>query len=167
VNRFRRRGDELVAEYDLPEAQLLAFGIAQVAGLIEYEPPAGEPADPGLERLFPDGYRDDPDAAAELRAMIEDDLRTEKLEAARTVLATLPAGGEVRLDLEQADQWLRAFNDALLVVSARLGVTAESDLDDDVDEAIEQDPTGPRALALTVRQLLAYQIEYLATALTE
>ena len=164
MSRFRRRGNQFVANYGQPEAQLLAYGVAQVAGSIEHEP---APDDPGLQRLFPDGYRDDPAAAAELRELIEDELRAEKLENARTVLATLPAGGEVRLDPAQADRWLRAFNDALLLISARLGVTAETDLEAEIVEAVEEDPGGPRALALAVRQLLAYQIEYLATALTE
>ena len=64
--------------------------------------PAGlPPEDPVLARLLPDAYRDDPEAAGEFRRYTEQDLRSGKVAAAQTVLATLPAkGGQVRLGPE-------------------------------------------------------------------
>ena len=51
-----------------------------------------------LARLLPDAYRDDPEAAGEFRRYTEQGLRSGKVAAAQTVLATLPAGGgRVRL----------------------------------------------------------------------
>jgi Domain of unknown function (DUF2017) len=124
------------------------------------------PDDPVLARLFPDGYRDDPEAAAELRRLIEGDLRTQKLENVECLLATLPLdGGEIRLDAEEAEAWLLALNDARLVVGTRLGVTDETDLLDEIDDAVLRDPTGPRVFALSIYQLLGYLQETLVDAL--
>lgn len=165
---FRRRGEQFVAELDPAEAQVLAVVIAQVVGLIEQD--AAEPdvaTDPAIERLFPDGYRDDPAAAAELRELTVDDLREDKLNSARTVLETLPPDGEVRLDAEQADTWLRGLNTALLVIGVRLEITADTDLYAEHERAVLADPTGPRAFALSVHQLLLGLVDSLSTALTE
>src|SRR5262249_58708344 len=60
--------------------------------------PTSPPEDPVLARLLPDAYRDDPEAAGEFRRFTEQGLRSGKVAAAQTVLATLPAGGgQVRL----------------------------------------------------------------------
>jgi hypothetical protein len=124
------------------------------------------PDDPVLARLFPDGYRDDPEASAELRSMIQGDLHTQKLDHANTMLATLPlTGGEIRLDTGQAESWLLALNDARLALGTRLDVTDEMDILDELDEAVLSDPTGPRVLALGVYHLLGYAQETLIDAL--
>lgn len=86
------------------------------------------PADPALARLLPDGHRDDPDAAAELRRLSEGTVRQQKSEAARRLLATLPeGGGTAKLDGEEAQAWMAALNDVRLVLGTRLEVTEESD----------------------------------------
>jgi hypothetical protein len=126
-----------------------------------------EPDDPVLARLFPDGYRDDPEASAELRSMIQGDLHTQKLDNANTMLATLPlTGGELRLDESQAESWLLALNDARLALGTRLAVTDDMDILDELDEAVLADPAGPRVLALGVYHLLGYAQETLIDALT-
>ncbi|MDQ1646070.1 MAG: hypothetical protein QOJ50_2254 [Cryptosporangiaceae bacterium] len=143
----------------------LDLGFGQGFGLAD--PPSGDPGDPVLSRLFPDGYRDDPEASAELRAMISGDLHTQKLDNANTLLATLPAGGgEVRLDGAQAESWLLALNDARLALGTRLDVTDDMDLLEELDEAVLADPQGPRVLALTVYYLLGHAQETLVEALT-
>ena len=53
---------------------------------------AEPPDDPVLARLLPDGYTDDPEASAEFRRYTEESLRTAKVAAAQTVLASLPSG---------------------------------------------------------------------------
>ncbi|MCA1825203.1 MAG: DUF2017 domain-containing protein [Frankia sp.] len=84
--------------------------------------------DPAVGRLLPDGYRDDPRAAAELRSLIQDDLVAGKRRAAMTVLGSLPeAGGRVLLDEERAEQWLAMLNDARLTLGTRLAVTQDDD----------------------------------------
>jgi hypothetical protein len=128
--------------------------------------PAHLPDDPVLARLFPDGYRDDPEASDELREMIQGDLHTQKLDHANTLLATLPlTGGEIRLDSGQAESWLLALNDARLALGTRLGVTDDMDLLDELDEAVLRDPSGPRVLALSVYHLLGLVQETLVEAL--
>jgi hypothetical protein len=174
VSGFRRHGDHLVAALSEAESEVLTLILSQVLELIESAEPvpalaeaaAPPPADPALARLFPDGYRDDPAAAAEFRQLTEGDLRGEKRENLRLVLAALPASGEVRLDASEADIWVMALNDALLVVGVRLGITHETDLQTELDEALRTDPTGPRVFAITVHHLLMYLVDSLANALT-
>jgi len=163
VSGFRRHGDKVIAELSQPESQVLTLVLGQVLDLIESK----EPDDPALGRLFPDGYRDDPAAAAEFRQLTEDDLRAEKRENVRTVLAALPAAGEIRLDEDDAGVWVMALNDALLVVGVRLGITHETDLQDELDDALLSDPTGPRVFANTEHQLLMYLVDSLADGITE
>jgi hypothetical protein len=82
--------------------------------------------DPVLARLFPDAYREDSDASAEFRRYTEAGLREGKRANAELVLRTLGEGGEIVLDAEQAQAWLRALNDLRLALGTRLGVTEDS-----------------------------------------
>ena len=83
--------------------------------------------DPSTVRLFPPAYRDDPERQAEFRALMEDDLLTQKREALDVMEATLDAE---RLDEEQLTAWLGALNDLRLVLGTRLGVTEEAETSD-------------------------------------
>lgn len=97
---------------------------------------AETPDDPVLARLFPDGYREDPEAAREFRRYTEATLRDGKREAAEVVLASLrgtPPGTEMVLDKEQAQCWLRALNDVRLALGTRLEIT---------DDAYDGPPSG-------------------------
>ena len=120
------------------------------------------PDDPVLARLLPDAYRDDPEASAEFRRYTEGGLRSEKVAAARTVLATLPpSGGRVRLSGPDAQAWLRALNDVRLALGTRLDVTEDPD-----DQAAGLEPDDPRAAALAVYQWLGILQESLIQALS-
>jgi hypothetical protein len=120
------------------------------------------PADPILARLLPDAYSDDPAAAGEFRRYTEVSLRSGKVAAAQTVLATLPArGGRVRLTEADARAWLRALNDVRLSLGVILGVT------DDFDDQVEDLPADDaRAAYIGVYQWLAYLQESLVDALS-
>src|SRR3984885_12529780 len=62
--------------------------IPALEALLPEPPPApaqGIPQDPGLARLLPDGYRDDPEAAGEFRRYTEPALRSAKHQAAREI----------------------------------------------------------------------------------
>ena len=97
------------------------------------------PHDPALARLFPDGYRDDPEAAAEFRRYTEHTLRDAKRAAAREALESLGEPGERQLlTPEQAEAWLRALNDIRLVLGERLGVT--EDIEELVASLGDDDP---------------------------
>jgi len=180
---FRPTQDGVTARFSKPEAAIIRELISQVADLIAdgmAAPEADElaamvgmsentspgsaavPDDPILARLLPDGYSDDPEAAQEFRRFTESSLRSAKVEAAQTVLATLPnGGGRIRLGSEQAEAWLRSLNDVRLALGVRLGVTEESDvLNEDVQ------PDDPRYAYVEVYQWLAYLQESLVNALS-
>jgi hypothetical protein len=83
------------------------------------------PDDPVLARLFPDAYRDDRYASAEFRRYTEESLRDSKRAAAQTVLDTL-GDGDVILEADQAQAWLRSLNDLRLALGTRLDITEET-----------------------------------------
>jgi hypothetical protein len=119
------------------------------------------PDDPVLARLLPDAYRDDPEAAGEFRRYTEQGLRSGKVAAAQTVLATLPAkGGQVRLAPEDAQAWLRAINDVRLAIGTLLGIT--EDYEDELEQASWADP---RSAYLEVYHWLGYVQDSLVRAL--
>jgi hypothetical protein len=110
--------------------------------------PSAPPEDPALARLLPDGYRDDPEAAAEFRRFTEPELRNGKRANARVLLATLGQatgvadGAEtVQLDQQQAQAWLYALTDLRLALGSRLEI--EEDYDRQIDALDEDDPRRP------------------------
>jgi hypothetical protein len=136
-----------------------ADDLAAMVGLSEHDEP---PDDPVLARLFPDAYRDDAKASGEFRRYTEEGLRSGKVAAARTVLATLPPnGGRIRLSEAEAQAWLRALNDVRLALGVRLGVTDDFD-----DQVAGMEPDDPRSAYVGVYQWLAFLQETLVQALT-
>lgn len=160
---FRRKGGQYVARFQAGEAAVLHQVVAEVLALLSN---GFDRADPIVERLFPDVYRDDPAVSADLRRYTDDDLKAGKLDRAGALLASLPpGGGEVRLDEEQADAWLRALTDARLALGLRLGITDETDLEEELDDAVLRDPTSARVGQLSVYAYLTYLQESLVEAL--
>src|ERR687888_53442 len=84
------------------------------------------PDDPVLARLFPDGYAEDAESAGEFRRYTESSLRDGKREAVEVVLRSVRDEGEITLDADGAQAWLRALNDVRLALGTRLEVTEES-----------------------------------------
>jgi len=98
--------------------------------------PVIAPTDPALRRLLPDGYRDDPDAAAEFRRYTEATLREEMaadLHVVRLTLLTISGQdgqvGQATLDDEATQAWLRVLNRVRLVLAVRLGIETADDHD--------------------------------------
>jgi hypothetical protein len=79
--------------------------------------------DPGVARLFPPAYADDPDREADYQLMVHGDLMEEHLAALQVMEETIDAR---RLSLEQVAAWLSALNDLRLVLGTRLNVTEET-----------------------------------------
>jgi hypothetical protein len=164
MTMFRRAGAVSVARFSRQEARVLRQCVAELAALLSDHP---DPDDPAVERLFPDVYPEDPAQAAEFRRFTEADLKAAKLDQAKTVLSDLlEAGGEVRLDDEAADQWLRALTDVRLALGTRLGVLDDTDIEAELDEAVLRDPTSPRVGQLSVYAYLSFLQESLVGALT-
>jgi hypothetical protein len=161
---FARTGGTYLIRLSAEEAQAVGLAVAQLAGVVQsgHRRPAEsaasrpDPADDAVvARLFPDGYRDDPEAAAELRSLTESSLREQKIVHAAAVLDDLPLeGGEVRLDSERAEAWLLALNDARLMLGTALDITADTDPMAELDAVAGADPTGTRALGLSLYQFL-------------
>jgi hypothetical protein len=139
---FRRaRGGLVLLRLDDDERVVMAQLLERLIGLLE--PPAEDPdadplsvlvgiddeamppQDPGLSRLLPDAYTDDPAAADDFRRFTERSLREGKVASARTAAATLEQSGEIVLDPDQAQAWLLALNDLRLDLGTRLGVTED------------------------------------------
>jgi Domain of unknown function (DUF2017) len=117
--------------------------------------------DPVVARLLPDAYRDDPEKAGEFRKYTESSLREAKKYFAQTLLETLPPqGGKVRLNGDQARDWLRALNDIRLMFGVRLEVTEDFE-----DQLAGLDPKDPRAAAFEVYGWLGAVQESLVRAL--
>ena len=148
-----RPGDDpLSGHWDSPEEFAALLGLSDSTAL---------PEDPVLARLLPDAYRDDAEAAGDFRRYTEQDLRSGKVAAARTVLATLPeGGGQVRLSTDDAQAWLRAINDVRLALGVRLSIT------EDFEQRLAGlDPEDPRSAYFWVYDWLTYLQETLVHAL--
>lgn len=91
--------------------------------------PVAAPDDVALARLFPDAYRDDPEAAQDFRRFTEHDLRLEKCARARSVQDSIVTDDEgdatFVVDEESALIWLGFLNDVRLILGTRLGITED------------------------------------------
>ena len=146
--RFRRRrgGGVLV---DLPpEERALLQEVAR--GLHEVLSDAG---DPGVKRLFPAAH-EDPELDREFRDLTSGQLRANR-ESALALLQETAARDE--LSPEEADGWLRALNDARLVLGTRLELTEDFDWDG-------FDPDHPDAEELALYAYLSWLQEQLVEA---
>lgn len=96
-----------------------------------------DPDDPARARLLPDGYRDDPDAAAEFARYTRDDVRRGKLDRIRSLLARLedPAG-RIRLERDDADAWARTLTDVRVALAERAGIREDGDVPEEPETAV-------------------------------
>ncbi|RGC69795.1 hypothetical protein C5N14_05155 [Micromonospora sp. MW-13] len=166
MSMFRRRGDRYVATLAVDEVRVLRKVASEVVGLLT---DGFDHSDPVVGRLFPEVYPDDSAGTAEFRRYTEGDLKTGKIDQAGAILAALPdsAGGEVRLDAEAAEAWLRALNDARLAMGVRLEVKDGTDLGAELDEAVAADPSSSRVFQLSVYAYLGYLQESLLNAMID
>ncbi|MEV4312737.1 DUF2017 domain-containing protein [Actinocrispum sp. NPDC049592] len=184
MNPWRREGELIVTEMERQEAAVLRAMVSQVNDMLlarsDEAPqdelaeltgirtgPSTSPDDPILSRLLPDFHRlddDNPtkealDSAAALRSLHEPALLEQKTGVAAIVLETCPPeGGQVRLDMEQADAWLSALNDVRLALGTAL------DVDDDMPDELPDDD--PRSGHLPVYHWLTLVQEELVHALS-
>jgi hypothetical protein len=163
---FHREGRYCVASFAPDEVRVLRKVATEVVGLLT---DGFDHDDPVVERLFPDIYPEDARNSADFRRYTEGDLKTSKIDQAGAVLAGLPSatGGDVRLDAESAEAWLRALNDARLAMGVRLGIDHDTQLEEELDEAVLRDPTSSRVFQLSVYAYLGYLQESLLNALID
>ncbi|MEO3770046.1 DUF2017 domain-containing protein [Micromonospora sp. B9E7] len=163
---FRRQAGCYVATFAVDEARVLRKVASEVVGLLT---DGFDHTDPVVGRLFPAVYPQDAPGTAEFRRYTEGDLKTAKIDQAGAILAALPdeAGGEVRLDAEAAEAWLRALNDARLAMGVRLEIKDGTDLGEELDDAVAEDPASSRVFQLSVYAYLGYLQESLLNALID
>ena len=111
-------------------------------------------ADPALKRLFPPAYAD-PEHEREYRSLTRGQLVSGRERALEVLESTVDRPS---LSAEEADAWLRALNDARLVLGTDLDV--QQDLDWDA-----VDPNDPRALEHAVYGYLSWIQEQLVEAI--
>ncbi len=97
-------------------------------GQLLFEPDADDPA---LARMLPDAYPDDPEASAEFRHYTTESLAERKIANSGVIASTLSAAprGEVTLDPQATQAWLRSLTDIRLALASRLGIETEEDED--------------------------------------
>jgi len=151
----RRRDGGLDVTLTEPEAELLRSIASQMADVLA----APEQA-PHTERLFPPAYTDDADAQAEYARLMTGDLLDGKRRAVSSMLEALQRGAmkrggwRVRLNADEAQDWLAVLNDARLTLGTSLDVS-EQTYDRDID------PDAPDAAAHEVFRYLGYLEEHL------
>ncbi|MGC4748956.1 DUF2017 domain-containing protein [Micromonospora sp. DT201] len=163
---FHRQAGRYVANFAVDEVRVLRKVASEVVGLLT---DGFDHTDPVVGRLFPAVYPKDAPDTAEFRRYTEGDLKTAKIDQAGAILAALPddAGGEVRLDAETAEAWLRALNDARLAMGVRLEIKDGTDLGEELDDAVAEDPASSRVFQLSVYAYLGYLQESLLNALID
>ena len=139
------------------EVRVLTTLARQLAELVETR--AEHHTDPALERLLPDGYRENAEDAAEFRRFTEGDLADGKVRNARTVLESLSTPARrrrvhVTLDAQGVGAWLRTLTDLRLTLAARLGVHPDGTL-----------PAGSNAMTRAIYDWLGYLQESLVEAI--
>ena len=111
--------------------------------------------DPSLVRLFPPAYADDPEADAEYRRLVRNELIDGKLAALSDLERTAAAD---RLDEEQLGAWLGALESLRLALGTQLEVT------EDTYDAF--DPDDPRAPELALYGWLSWLQDQVVRALS-
>jgi Domain of unknown function (DUF2017) len=132
--KVRSRRGLIRIDLDYAESDVLASYLDDLVAALD-ELPADDPV---RRRLFPDGYRDDPDAALEFRQLTEGSLRDSKIERISHCRAQIPeGGGQIELDGAGSEQWLTAINDLRLQLGVQLDVTEDDDgvIDPDASDA--------------------------------
>lgn len=157
----------VVLELARLEAAHLAGLVTQFAELVD-EPDTSS-GDPALDRLVPDAYADDAEAAREFRSLTESELLANRRRDAATVLASLEEAAiipddpddpvlmesvDIRLDAEAARAWLRTLAAIRLVLATRLGIV----------EPDHHDSDDPR---FGIYDWLGYRLDGLVTALDD
>lgn len=91
--------------------------------------------DPVRRRMFPPGYRDDPEAAGEYRDLTESALLEQRQERITRATSELPpTAGEITLDPEAATRWLTVLNDLRLAIGTRIGIDSDTSLEDQLGD---------------------------------
>jgi hypothetical protein len=126
---FRRDDDGFAVQLPGAARDLLASIATQMREVLTG---ATADDDPAVARLFPQAYPDDPMRTLQFDDVAAGDLERERLE--RFAVLERTAKARWLTDAQMLD-WMRAINDARIVLGVRLDVTEEMTFDD-----VEGDP---------------------------
>ena len=137
--RFERMLDGSVrVRLDDDDRQVIEWLLPQLRSLLVGVGAEGDVPDP-LRRLFPTAHPDDPDAEADYRTLMRDQLLAARLDALDAVEETLDAE---QLADDEVDLWMGVVNDLRLTIGTSLDVGEDDDADIDPD-----DPDAPARFA--------------------
>jgi hypothetical protein len=130
---FRLVANQIELTMDPREAEALLL----VPDLLDSVGETG--SDPGADRLDQAPYPDDPEAAAEYRRLMADELvQSRAADRSAFSLTVEQSPGGVTLSPGEAEAWLRVLAEGRLVLAARMGIS-EDGWEDDLPE---DDPAG-------------------------
>ena len=132
-NPFRREGDGFAVDLEPAVRELLSSLAAQMQQVLTGDT---APDDPAVARLFPTAYPDDPMRNLEFEQVAGDDLQRDRVARFEALGATVDARW---LTEEQLLQWMRAINDARLVLGVRLDVTEGTTPEDFAEDPAAHD----------------------------
>ena len=128
---IRRTGKGVAVDLGPDERALLQMLTTELRHVI-----ANDADDPGLRRLFPTAYVNDPDRDAEYQILARHELIDARLSAIDTMQATV---GAAVLSDDELRAWMTTVNQLRLVLGTRLEIS-----EDDPDELDEPgDPDDP------------------------
>ncbi len=152
---FRRENDGFAVTLPTPARDLLVNVAEQMRDVITG---ATADDDPAVARLFPPAYLDDPMRTIQFEQVAGDDLRDGRLERFDVLART---AHERWLTAAQMLDWMRAINDARIVLGVRLDVTEDTSFDD----LEETDDAPDRANAFQTYAYLSALLEMIVHAL--
>ena len=123
---FQRVGDRTLIRLEEEERLMLVDLAGQFRSVV------ADDHDPGLRRLYPTAYPDNPDWDADYASLVHDALVRLRLEAAATVETT--AGSPSQTDDELA-AWMQVLNGLRLLLGTRLDISEEDQFDPEADDA--------------------------------
>ncbi|MDP6975288.1 MAG: DUF2017 family protein [Acidimicrobiales bacterium] len=141
---FARSGDLVEVRLGEEERDLVGRLAEQLRTLLAADD------DPGLRRLYPAAYPDDPDRDADYMALVHDDLLRHRLDAVEVVGDTC---GNDTLDPAELEQWMVVLNSLRLVLGTRLDISEEDEFDPEAPDVAE------RSLLLWLGLLLEEAVE--------
>lgn len=153
IGEFRATPQGFRAELDRDDSNMLDRLVGEILAVLDepsdltslvrattgFEDSRPEPGDPALDNLLPPMSADEPEAA-ELRALTEDFLRSEKSARLRRLRQDLrgaqwEVGGGVLVSRAAVWDWLAALNDVRLALAGELGIEAAGDAERVWDQA--------------------------------
>ena len=148
-SRIRRTEDGVALDLAEEERALLRGIAEELVSLLDESP-----EDPSLRRLFPPAHEDE-ELEREYRELTGGQLAAGREHSIETLRDT---ADQAVLTPEEADAWLRALNDARLVLGTRLDITEDFDWD-------AFDASDPQAPELALYAYLSWLQEQLVEAM--